>query len=99
MMEITKASRIAEAVHDPDWQEFRKSLKGKSTKDKLAELVEYWNESEHTSNTLYPDTVTCIICIRIDNYLKALSRGGQIAVPGVGGYMIALLQGKLVILK
>ena len=36
--------RIAQAVDDEEWQEFRVSMKGKSTTDKLRMLKAYYNE-------------------------------------------------------
>jgi hypothetical protein len=91
-------ARIQQAVHDDDWQEFRKSLKGISTADKLDALQGYW-ESEAHNRTPRPhwlaykqgwseptdphfwsnvDIEDCDVCIRVDNYIKALCRGGQI---------------------
>ena len=66
--------RIAEAVDDEKWQEFRVSLKGLSTEDKIRRLRSYdWN-GEHEG-----EEADCDTCIRIDNYIKALCRGGQLA--------------------
>jgi hypothetical protein len=85
----TKSRRIAQAVDDQEWQEFRVSLKGKSTSDKLKMLKGYYEEEfVHThveesfvGGTLVSGRDDCDVCIRIDNYLKALARGGQL----VGG--------------
>ena len=74
--------RIAEAVDNEGWQLFRVSLKGLSTKTKLWKLEEYWNQNGH-----YPDghvtfrqsgESNCDVCVRVDNYIKALCRGGQL---------------------
>lgn len=65
--------RIAEAVDDEDWQKFRLSMKGQSTERKLNMLEEYYNA--HVGED--EDNVT----IRVDNYIKALCRGGQL-YPG-----------------
>jgi hypothetical protein len=78
---------IAEAVDDEEWQKFRLSLKGISTKEKLDKLVDYY----HT------ETNQQTVDIRVDNYLKALARGGQIAVTS--NYLEALLAHKLVVRK
>jgi hypothetical protein len=69
--------RIAQAVDDEEWQKFRLSLKGISTRDKLNNLCEYWNQEAHNDKA-DPDTVDCDVCIRVDNYIKALCRGGQL---------------------
>lgn len=76
----TSASRrIAEAVDNEEWQQFRLSLKGLSTEDKLSRLDRYWN-SECASYVTFDvhDIGDCSICIRVDNYIKALCRGGQL---------------------
>lgn len=75
--------RIAEAVDDEAWQEFRVSLKGLSTQTKLWKLEEYIKSNcgaaHNTSlDVRVPD---CDYCIRVDNYIKALCRGGQL-YPG-----------------
>lgn len=65
--------RVAEAVDDEDWQRFRVSLKGLPTAEKLRRLrlayLERYNEEE-------------VMRIRVDNYLKALARGGQVELTG-----------------
>jgi hypothetical protein len=77
--------RIAEAVDDQGWQEFRLSLKGISTRDKLDKLEAYYKSEHHThvvddrpGGTLTSGRGDCDVCIRFDNYLKALARGGQL---------------------
>ena len=68
----TEHSRaIAEAVDDQAWQEFRLSLKGLATVDKLARLREYFASG--------PD-VPAVRMYRVRNYLGALARGGQIRI-------------------
>lgn len=62
--------RIASAVDDEEWQRFRLSMKGMSTRTKLTMLEEYYNE--------YVDADEDNVCIRADNYIKALCRGGQL---------------------
>lgn len=83
---VTDSSRrIARAVDDESWQEFRLNMKGKSTKVKLEMLKEYYEGSLHKRNhttwlglSSKPIDVDCDICIRVDNYVKALCRGGQL---------------------
>jgi hypothetical protein len=83
--------RVLEAVDDTEWQKFRVSLKGLTTQEKLRRLKAYYNDVDfysvhegHTDHTLVepsrPDV--CKVCIRVDNYLKALARGGLLN-PGV----------------
>jgi hypothetical protein len=86
----TKAE-IAEAVNDEEWQKFRLSLKGTSTETKLRKLREYLdaNTAERDENVI----------LRVDNYLKALARGGQIAPVIEGDYLYRLTQERLVIRK
>lgn len=83
--------RIAEAVDDEEWQRFRVSLKGKSTMDKLWLLKAYINDSTEE------DEVD--VLIRVDNYLKALARGGQIEKVTEGDYLHALWFTGLVVKK
>lgn len=79
---MTYKEKVHRAIDDEDWQRFRRSLKGISTKDKLERLCEYYlDKAEHC---LYGDLEPCgdcDICIRVDNYVKALCRGGQL-YPG-----------------
>jgi hypothetical protein len=85
--------RIAEAVDNEEWQKFRLSLKGIPTQDKLALLLAYMDERWDGS----PDTEDEYI--RVDNYLKALARGGQIYVVAHGDYVNRLNHGTLTIKK
>jgi hypothetical protein len=80
--------RIAEAVDNEEWQEFRHSLKGKSTQEKLDKLKEYYfDEYQHN---------TADVLIRVENYLKALARGGQIYPAGeTMTYLERLLNGTI----
>lgn len=82
--------RIAKAVDDEQWQSFRLTLKGKSTTQKLRMLKDYFAENmesidhktpvggemDEETKKWYED-----VSIRVDNYIKALSRGGQL-YPG-----------------
>lgn len=67
---LTQAE-ILECVKDDDWQAFRLSLKGISTKDKLMKLHRYI-----TKHRTYEDQV------RVSNYINALLRGGQLVRRG-----------------
>ena len=75
-----KSRRIAQAVDCEIWQRFRLSMKGKSTAEKLRMLKNYWEGMLHTTHygERFTDTDDCDICIRVDNYLGALCRGGQL---------------------
>lgn len=78
----TGSRRIAQAVDDEDWQEFRVSMKGKSTEVKIGMLQRYDFEMHGGENVFSAlDIVDCDYCIRVDNYIKALCRGGQL-YPG-----------------
>lgn len=62
-----------------EWQQFRVSLKGLTTREKLYALGWYWDEhiapgaSAHTSHEAWSREI-----IRVNNYLGALKRGGQL---------------------
>jgi hypothetical protein len=71
--------RIAAAVDDEGWQKFRLSMKGKSTATKLDMLKKYWTDNGGTRTTHNDDSWK--INVRVDNYIKALCRGGQLT-PG-----------------
>jgi hypothetical protein len=85
---VTAGSRrIAEAVDNEEWQKFRVSLKGLSTVQKIAKLEWYWFDYYLHSDEVPRDMrdwhgesfdITCDVCVRIDNYIKALARGGQL---------------------
>jgi hypothetical protein len=72
--------RIAQAVDNEQWQEFRLALKGTRTQTKLNRLKRYYEVDgvRHPAHTQGIDLADCDICIRIDNYIKALCRGGQL---------------------
>jgi hypothetical protein len=84
--------RIAQAVDNEEWQKFRLSLKGKSTPQKLAMLDKYYDENRNAVEQ-HPNDVF----IRVDNYLKALARGGQIAPSD--RYVDELILGTLTVRK
>jgi tRNA uridine 5-carbamoylmethylation protein Kti12 len=81
---VTASSRrIAEAVDDENWQKVRLSMKGISTAEKLDVLEKYYDENIDAHK--YADVSIAAeereredIKIRIDNYIKALCRGGQL---------------------
>lgn len=75
----TAGSReIAEAVDDQAWQEFRISLKGISTRDKLNKLQAYYEEDVSDKPGYGNKSEKQLRYVRIDNYIKALCRGGQL---------------------
>lgn len=73
--EVSSWSReqIQVAVNDNYWQTFRVSLKGLSTSEKLARLEQYLidHADEH-------GVVSSRDQCRVDNYINALRRGGQL---------------------
>lgn len=69
------SKRIAEAVDNERWQEYRLSMKGKSTLEKLTMLRFYYMGLYSNADLEASQTD---IDIRIDNYIKALCRGGQL---------------------
>lgn len=84
---ITEGSRrIAQAVDDEAWQRFRVSMKGQSTLKKLNMLRRYYYSHDGGASsfgmTLSEKIEQANVRIRVDNYLKALCRGGQLH-PGV----------------
>lgn len=70
-IESYSRNAIDRAVNDAAWQQFRKSLKGLPTTVKLDKLY------THLFDELSDDTV-----VRVDNYLNALKRGGQLTLDG-----------------
>lgn len=72
---ITSPSRIdiiKYAVNNYEWQQFRLSLKGISTFDKLTELSKWLTQHDDSHEAQ----------VQVDNYLGALKRGGQISADG-----------------
>jgi len=89
---VATREQIKSAVSDDEWQEFRKSLKGLSTYKKLDALQSYFDNFNvgHKKHKFgyRVNTDSCDVCIRVDNYLKALMRGGQL-VPFLDlGYFV-----------
>lgn len=72
------SQRIARAVDDEEWQKFRLSLKGTTTKYKIAQLEQYWQTNHEWNVPGVHNGNDCDVCIRVDNYVKALCRGGQL---------------------
>ena len=64
---------ILSAVKDDDWQALRLSLKGIPTEEKLDRLEEYMASIDGRS----ANEAWRMHC-RIDNYINALKRGGQL---------------------
>lgn len=73
--QVTELSmqEIMVAVADDEWQKFRLSLKGRTTETKLDMLSGYLQQQIY----LY-QTIPRVAQIRIDNYINALLRGGQL---------------------
>lgn len=69
---LTK-DEIMEAVKDDAWQRFRLSLKGISTSDKLRKLSGYLQLQYYKYGK-----VPRVEQVRVDNYINALLRGGQL---------------------
>ena len=72
---MTYAERVRVAVADPDWQKVRLSMKGISTDEKIKTLEMYYDD--HTRLSVSDEEFE-LVKIRIDNYIKALCRGGQL---------------------
>lgn len=64
---------VYEAPGFESWQRFRVSLKGQSTGMKLLRLMDYANRALHNLQAQKD-----IERIRVDNYIGALRRGGQL---------------------
>jgi hypothetical protein len=64
---LTK-TEIMEAIEDDEWQKFRLSLKGLSTKMKIQKLWSWVDEHEYSHDAK----------VQVTNYVNALKRGGQI---------------------
>lgn len=67
---------VYEATGFEEWQKFRVSLKGQSTQVKLYRLRKRWYamRTQFESDSAQLDVEKC----RIDNYIGALKRGGQL---------------------
>lgn len=69
---FTGREEIQRAIKDDAWQSFRLSLKGLSTEDKLYRLDNYLVSRELNGGVSRDEQV------RVDNYINALLRGGQL---------------------
>jgi hypothetical protein len=72
---------VQEAVADPVWQAFRREMKGRSTARKLHDLHEYYVDMSRDYLTSLDDVKWAAVRVQVDNYIKALCRGGQL-YPG-----------------
>lgn len=72
---------VYRAPDHEEWQKFRVSLKGQSTKMKLLRLATYWATAQiqHREGGVQLKLEK----IRVDNYLGALVRGGQLTTDHV----------------
>lgn len=77
MGKSANSQRIAQAVDDEEWQKFRLSMKGETTERKLQMLKYYYQGYYHDALSTF-DKEAENINIRVDNYIKALCRGGQL---------------------
>ena len=69
---------ILGAVRNDAWQRFRRSLKGLSTEEKLDHLDSYLERRSSNGKVSRKDI------IRVDNYINALLRGGQLRHSAIG---------------
>lgn len=65
------------AITDDSWQRFRLSLKGLTTEDKLDRLNAY-RQNLLNNGYLIAQRRTREVEVRVDNYINALKRGGQL---------------------
>lgn len=70
--------RIARAVDNEAWQMFRLSMKGKPTEHKIRMLEFYFHDGVVKAMNGDKDYIYDDVCVRVDNYIKALCRGGQL---------------------
>jgi hypothetical protein len=78
-MSLSYPARVAEAVNNEAWQKFRRTMKGQTTARKLEMLGVYYDAAASLATS---DDDLEYVKIRIDNYIKALCRGGQLD-PGM----------------
>jgi len=74
--------RIARAVDNEEWQKFRVSMRGKTTEQKIKMLRHYFEGGIVKAMNGDADYIYDDIVVRVDNYIKALCRGGQLE-PGL----------------
>ena len=70
----TPMTDVLRLVKCEKWQAFRLSLKGLTTEQKLYKLVERRQQAKRDNGGILPYAEQ----IRIDNYINALKRGGQL---------------------
>lgn len=70
-----QTQQIQQAISDQKWQEFRNSLKGLSTQEKLDKLEDYMMEGRVGGRI---SEIVSTRKVRVDNYVNALRRGGQL---------------------
>lgn len=71
-----------------EWQTFRIALKGLNTSEKLIVLERRWEDLVVQADGSHDEIEQC----RIDNYINALARGGQLLADGsVAGSLNCLL--------
>ena len=68
----TPLNELLDAVKDAEWQKFRLSMKGVSTETKLQMLDTYRRTRVERDVYDRPEE------LRVDNYINALLRGGQL---------------------
>jgi hypothetical protein len=76
-------TEILSYVKDPAWQKFRESLKGLPTTEKLDRLAAYRKVHYRVGSNADLDDMDWTPLsrahqVRIDNYINALRRGGQL---------------------
>jgi hypothetical protein len=70
-------------VRDAGWQKFRLSLKGLPTHEKLARLIQWWDDKRNLAEKWQGKHIEKVAIItetevQVGNYLGALRRGGQL---------------------
>lgn len=68
-------TEVQEAVHNDQWQDLRRAMKGMSTEDKYKSLLAYL---QFKQDMLVDEHEMRMVHVRITNYVTALSRGGII---------------------
>ncbi len=67
---------VYEAQGHREWQLFRVSLKGLNTWDKMRALKNYFDKTAYNISSTQEQIE--LACIRVNNYIGALRRGGQL---------------------
>jgi hypothetical protein len=74
---VLSRAEIMTAIDNDVWQSFRLSLKGVSTEKKLMQLESYLRQREERK------CCSRVEYVRVDNYINALLRGGQLVRDGL----------------